>query len=190
MLSAGHRKALSWLILFLSLLPHDILAGRFSASIANVRLELIGDVYSLSADIDYRLSDTAKEALSNGVPLFWNIAIKIHRPRHILWDKTLFETHLRYRLQYHALLNVYRVITENTGLTYNFSTLSAALDFMANLHGIHISAENELAQEKLLLIELKAEFDRSALPLPLRPFAYLNQEWDLSSEWKQTPWTK
>lgn len=190
MLSAHHRKTWLWLVLFLPLLAYDILADTFSASVANVRLELAGDVYLLSADIDYRLSDAVKEALNNGVPLFWTIEIKMHRPRHILWDKTLFETRLRYRLQYHALLNVYRVVTEDTGRAYNFSTLSTALEFMSNIHGIRILTENELAQEKLLLIELKAEFERNALPLPLRPFVYFKRDWNLSSDWTQTPWTK
>jgi len=179
-----------WPIILLFLFPILSHAEGYAATVKSVHIETEGNNYALSADIDFQLSEKAKEALQNGVPLFWNIRIKINRPRHILWHKTLVETILRYRLQYHALLNMYRVINENSGETHNFSTLSGALDLLSDLHGIHMLAESDLTREKQLLIELKVEFDRNALPLPLRPISYLNRQWYLSSDWTLWPWKK
>lgn len=186
---AINHKACLWLAILL-LLPAPTLADNFATVVKAVQMNIQDNSYVLSADISYQLSDKAKEALQNGVPLFWNIYIKIHRPRHILWDKTLVETTLRYRLQYHALLNMYRVIDENSGEIHNFSTLPAALELLSNLRAIRMIDEAELAQEKQLLIELKVELDRNALPLPLRPLAYLNRQWYLSSDWTLWPWKK
>lgn len=179
-----------WPFILFSLFPIPIRAEDFATTVKSVQIETQGNSYNLSADIAFQLSEKAKEALQNGVPLFWNIRIKINRPRHILWHKTLAGTVFRYRLQYHALLNMYRVTNENSGETHNFSTLSGALDLLSDLHGINMLAETDLTREKQLLIELKVEFDRNALPLPLRPISYLNRQWYLSSDWTLWPWKK
>jgi hypothetical protein len=183
-------KICLWLITLFSLFPIRCNAGEFAAIIKTAQMDVQDDSYVLSADIVYKLSEKAKEALQNGVPLFWNIHIKIHRPRHILWNKTLAETTIRYRLQYHALLNMYRVRNESSGEIHNFSTLPAALDLMSNLHAVRLTDKADIAREKQLQIELKVEFDRNALPLPLRPLSYLNRQWYLSSDWTVWPWKK
>jgi hypothetical protein len=169
----------------------------FATEITQAQTSLRGDSYVLSADIDYQLSDTAKEALQHGVPLFWSLHIKVMQQRDIIWNKTVAETVIRYRLQYHALLNMYRVVIidpaadiythrEQNGDSYNFSTLSAALDLMATLHNVPIIKQADIAPEHHYFIQIKANFERDALPLPLRPIAYTNPQWYLSSNW--TTW--
>ena len=176
--------------LALVLLPLLVAAEDFRASIHGISMSVKNHFYALSADIDYPLSTKANEALQNGVPLYWDIDIHLQRSRHILWDKSLVAKKLRYRLQYHALLNMYRVIDENSGEIHNFSTLPAALELMSSLRDVPLLEEAALVQEKQLLIALRVELDRNALPLPLRPIAYLNRQWYLSSEWILWPWTK
>ncbi len=83
----------------------------------------------------------AKEALQNGVPLFWDIQVKMQQHRDVFWNKTLVDTAIRYRIQYHALLNMYRVRNEGNGEVYNFSTLSAALDLMSAVRDFRIDRE-------------------------------------------------
>lgn len=144
----------------------------------------------LSADIVYQLSKKAMEALQNGVPLFWDIQVKIQQHRDVLWDKTLVDTAIRYRIQYHALLNMYRVSNESTGEVYNFSTLSAALDLMSAVRDFRLIEKAELAPEKQYLCAVKVNFDREALPLPLRPIAYIDPQWYLSSNWTLWPLKK
>jgi len=144
----------------------------------------------LSADIVYQLSEKAKEALQNGVPLFWNIQVKMLQHRNVLWDKTLVDTAIRYRIQYHALLNMYRVRNEGNGEVYNFSTLSAALDLMSAVRNFRVIEKAELAPEKQYLCAVKVNFDREALPLPLRPIAYIDPQWYLSSDWTLWPLKK
>lgn len=144
----------------------------------------------LSADITYHLSKSAQEALQNGVPLFWVVRVKIKQHRPVLWDKTLVEIAIRYRLQYLALLNMYRVRNENNGLINNFSTLAAAMDLMSKIRGVQLINKAALTHEKLYFAAIKVEFDREALPLPLRPITYLNPQWYLSSDWTVWPLEK
>ncbi len=172
------------------LLPISGSANEFAAEVRQAEITLQGDSYMLSADILYQLSDKAMEALQNGVPLFWDLQVKVQQQRDVLWNKTLVDTAIRYRIQYHALLNMYRVRNEGNGDVYNFSTLSAALDLMSAVRHFRLIEKAELAPEKQYLCAVKVNFDRDALPLPLRPIAYIDPQWYLSSDWTLWPLKK
>jgi hypothetical protein len=158
-------------------------AINFGVEIKKAEMTLQGEYYFLSAEMVYQLSKRADEALRNGVPLFWNLQIKVWQHRDFFWDKTLVEKTIRYRIQYHALLNMYRVRNESTGSVDNFSTLSAALDLISVLLNFRIIDKNALDPKYDYIAGMKIIFDREALPLPLRPIAYLNSQWYLSSDW-------
>ena len=169
-------------------------AQALATEIKQVSTKLQDQEYVLSTEIDYHLTDKAKEALDNGVPLFWNLRIKIKQQRDLFWDKTILNTAINYRLQYHALLNMYRVVIVHPdsmkGITYNFSTLSAALDLMADLRNFPIQVKSTIKTEEDYYIKIKADFDRDALPLPLQPTSYINPQWYLSSDWTVWPLKK
>ena len=172
------------------MLPFSGYTSQFAAEVKRAEITLQGDIYVLSADIVYRLSDKAKAALQNGVPLFWDIQVRLLQHRDVLWNKTLVDTAIRYRIQYHALLNMYRVRNEVDGEVYNFSTLPAALDLMSTISDFPLIEETELASENQYLGALRVSFDRESLPLPLRPVAYIDPQWYLSSEWTLCPLKK
>jgi hypothetical protein len=180
------------LVCILSILsPLSAQAGNGgAATIKKAEISVQDNIYILSADITYHLSKNAQEALQNGVPLFWVVRVKISQHRPVLWDKTLVEIAIRYRLQYLALLNMYRVRNENNGLINNFSTLAAAMDLMSKIRGVQLINKAALSHEKLYFAAIKVEFDREALPLPLRPITYLNPQWYLSSDWTVWPLEK
>lgn len=186
-----HRWSAFLCSVLLWLLPISGYSGEFTAEVKNAEITLQGGSYVLSANIVYQLSEKAKDALQNGVPLFWDIHVKVFQHRDVLWNKTLADLVIRYRIQYHALLNMYRVRNEGNGAVYNFSTLSAALDLMSTVRDFRV-LENaaELAPEKQYLFAVKVSFDREALPLPLRPIAYSDPQWYLSSEWTLWPLKK
>ena len=172
------------------MLPFSGYTGQFAAEVKRAEITLQGDIYVLSADIVYRLSDKAKEALQSGVPLFWDIQVRLLQHHDVLWNKTLVDTAIRYRIQYHALLNMYRVRNEVDGEVYNFSTLPAALDLMSTISDFPLIEKTELAPENQYLGALRVSFDREALPLPLRPTAYIDPQWYLSSDWTLWPLKK
>lgn len=183
---------LAWLLPVLSHAdtPVPSVAEGFGVEVKNAEITLQGDSYLLSADIDYKLSARAKEALQNGVPLYWDIHIKALQQRDYLWDNTLTNTGIRYRIQYHALLNMYRIRKEGSGEVYNFSTLSAALDSMSMIRNFRVMDKASYVSGKRYVVGIKVTLDRDALPLPLRPVAYTNPQWYLSSNWTLWPLTK
>ena len=183
-LSVGLCSVLLWS------LPFSGYADEFAAEVKQVEITLHGNSYMLSADIVYQLSEKAKEALQNSVPLFWDVRVKMLQHRDVFWDKTLIDAVIRYRIQYHALLNMYRVRNEGNGEVYNFSTLSAALDSMSAVRHFRLIEKAELDPEKQYLCAVKINFVRDRLPLPLRPMAYVDPQWYLSSDWTLWPLKK
>jgi hypothetical protein len=172
------------------LLPFTAYADDALTEVIDAEITLHNDHYVVSADMVYQLSKRATAALQSGVPLFWSIQIKLLQPRLLLWDKTLFKTEIHYRLQYHALLNSYRVTNESSAETFNFSTLYAALDLMSAIHDIPLIEKSKIALKEDYLCALKIKFDSELLPLPLRPLAYIDKQWFLSSNWTLWPLKK
>jgi hypothetical protein len=169
-----------WLI---CLLPFTAEAQSYAAEIKSAELSTQQGQITLSADFRYQLSPAARSALQNGVPLFWTVRIEVQQERAWLWPQTLATIRIPYRLEYHALLNRYRVKNASKNEAHNFATLPAALESMAALRDFPLISQTALAPEKQIVIGLGISFEREALPLPLRPVAYLDSEWYLSSDW-------
>jgi len=173
------------LLLCLSLLPLISAADTYAAIIRQAGLIETDASLQIQAKIDYQLSPTTKEALHKGIPLNWLVLLKI-RSAGQLWDSTVYSRELPYRIQFHALLNQYEVAAQDQAGEM-FLTLNAALDFMSNLHDSKPIAAELLQPGQRYYLAIKCQFDRESLPVPLRPFAYLDTQWFLSSDWTLWP---
>jgi Domain of unknown function (DUF4390) len=174
----------------LLLMPASAYPNDTGVTVISAETSLLGEDYVLTADIDYQLSEKAIEALDNGVPLFWTYQFKVQEQRDFFWNDTLVEKSFRYRIQYHALLKMYRVINESNGAVENFSTLQAALDLLSTLRDYRLIEKIQIDSKKQYVAGMKITFERDALPLPLRPIAYTNPQWYLSSDWYLWPLNK
>lgn len=189
MRSLPNVKSLFALCMVGSFFLNLAIAETHDVTVKKAEFRLINGVYLLSADINYHIGSRALDALQNGIPLFWDLDVIVKEQRDFLWDKTVIEKVFRYRIQYHALLNMYRVRYENSGDVFNFSTLAGAIDLLSSVRDLPIMKRDRLYPEKKYLAAVKVIFDRESLPLPLRPVAYLNPQWYLSSEWYVWPLT-
>lgn len=174
------KPANRWLLLLL-LWPVLTLAGNFGVNINHVALIDNGTGYQMDTEIDYQLSPLAKDALEKGVALTWDIRLEIRQPG-FLWTSVIYKKKLRYTLQYHALLKQYEVRTSDAP-TEMFLTLNAALNFMSLPKPRGTLAKSLLKSDQRYLLAARCTFNRELLPVPLRPFTYLNQQWFLSSPW-------
>ena len=174
------------LLLCLILWPSFCAADEhYAAQIHKAELIHTGSNLQVQARIDYKLSPTAKEALHKGVPLTWLVLIQI-REIDLLWDSTIYSQEQPYRLQFHALLSQYEVQTPDQD-SEMFLTLNAALNFMSSLQNSNPIADDLLKAGRRYKLAIKCQFDRESLPVPLRPFAYLDAQWSLSSDWYLWP---
>ncbi len=166
---------------YLLLWPLLSVADTYAARIRQADLIDNGSSFSIEAQIDYKLSPTAKEALHKGVPLTWIVQVELLEVGRV-WDRTIYSEELPYRLQYHALLNQYDVVASNQE-SEMFLTLNAALSFMSNLQDAKPISAGLFRAGHRYKLAIKCRFNRESLPVPLRPFAYLDTQWYLSSDW-------
>mgnify|MGYP001057668383 FL=1 len=142
--------------------------------------------YLLKAHINYQLSDDAIKALHNGITLTFNVDLSIIEPRKWLWDKHRMSFTLPFQIRYHTLAETYQVSNKTSNLEHNFSSLSTALHALGILSDIPIHAlgdSNNISAN----VSLKAYLNIEALPLPMRPLAYITPGWYLRSNTLQWP---
>ena len=169
-----------WLCLVI-LLPAPVLAAEFHVTRLNTQLR--DGVYEMDAEIDFEFSDKALEALQNGVPLTLQVHIQLRREGAWVWEKDQLDVRLRYRIRYQSLPAVYQVVDLQSNTKQSFVTRVAALEALGEISGLPLVSEDRLQPDRDYLLSLYTELDIEALPLPLRPLAYLTPSWNLSSEW-------
>jgi hypothetical protein len=140
--------------------------------------------YLLDARIDYRFSDAALEALDNGVPLHLEVQVQIRREGAWFWEGVVRDRELGFVIRFLPLSELYLVVDRQRGTRQNFATRKAAINALGELSGVSLVAEDALEPAERYVVRLRAVLDIGALPLPLRPLAYLSPAWQLSSVWE------
>ena len=161
----------------------DATSGRFD--VRSAYSQNLDGVYHVSAEIDYGLTDAAIEALSNGVPLTFELDIEIVRKRRWLPDATAHELLQRHELSFHALTERYLVRNLNSGEQHSYDTLSAALRGLGTIDRLPVIDASLLDDDREYLISLRSTLDVKSLSGPLRLLASLFRigDWRLASEW-------
>ncbi len=149
---------------------------------AEMKLNESGSEYLLDADIDYRFSEPAIDALRNGVPLTLALRIVIKRDRGWWWGAaTVLDEKFPFRIRYHALSKLYQIIYENSESPRNFSSINALLEDMGAIRDLPVLPANRLRKGERYRASLAVSLDIESLPLPLRPVAYVTPAWYLDS---------
>lgn len=161
------------------------MAGDFQ--ISEVKTRLMNDAYVLDAEISYQFNEVVLEALSHGVSLALDVHIQVRREGAWIWEQDVSELRLRYLISYHALTSLYEVTDVAQGVSRKFITQEAALDFLGEIQELPIVNLKQLALGSSYVFEMRTQLDIEALPLPLRPLAYLTPAWNLSSGWSSWP---
>jgi hypothetical protein len=151
--------------------------------INGIHTEVREGVYLLDADIDYRFSDEALRALSNGVPLTIQLTIEIERVRNWWLDAEVAALEQRYSLQYHALSHQYLLRNLNSGAFYSFPHYQAAVRALGSLRLLPLLDSKLILADEKYKASMRVELDIEALPSPLRPVAYITPAWHLKSDW-------
>lgn len=173
---------IQWILAYgLAIAASQVSAAGFKVHDAQTRL--VEDVYFLDADFDFRFSDEVRDALDNGVPITVNIDIQVRRTRDMLWDKRIAKIRARYVLEVHPLSNQYVLKNLNSGARRTFRTLNAAMNELASMRDFPLLDRHLLEPDQEYTLRLRARLDIEALPIPLRPKAYLSSLWRLNSDW-------
>lgn len=156
-------------------------------TIRSVSTSLHDKVYTLGAEIEYRFSDAALEALKNGIPLIILVDIRVEKQRKWWLNKTIARLQQGYLLLYHALTEKYIVNNLNSGAQENYETLGAATHALGSIRALPILDAKLVNKDGRYLVRLHTYLDLEALPAPMRPMAYISSQWRLESDWYEWP---
>jgi hypothetical protein len=181
--TARRGRLVPLLVLLILLLPAPLLADQLM-QIRDGEVRLDDGVYLLDARIHYELSDAAREALDNGVPLVMALQIEVQRSRWWWWNAEVAMLEQRYRLQYHALSERYVVTALNSGESRSFRSLETLLAELGRIQGLPVIDAGLLDPDEHYIVRARVGLDIDALPRPLRAVAYISPEWQLTSDWQ------
>jgi hypothetical protein len=176
------------LTVFLTAQPAFLRAAEFR--VTQMECKLVEGTYVLDAAVDYKFSEKALEALENGVPLTLEVHLQLRRKGAWLWEEDELDSRLRFQLRYHALASLYQLLDLQSGEQQSFATRDAAIVALGEIQSLPVIAHRLLEPGEEYDLRLRTVLDIDALPLPLRPMAYLSPSWNLSSKsktWRITP---
>jgi len=87
-------------------------------------------------------------------------------------------------LRYRPLSGLYELRNLQGDEGLSFATRDAALRAMGRIVAMPIIERDRLDLDKDYLVLVNVRLDREALPLPIRPLAYVKRDWSIESE----PW--
>ncbi len=177
----------AWLLVLLLLL-----SPAWADGIIHQAVSLSREKEMLVVDLleKYQLTGVMREALQNGVPLTFITEVALRREGHWFWKSPLVDKRLKRVLLYHPLAGSYEVKDASTGKSRYFATLDAALVALGDIKAWRILPTSRLEPGKAYRVTIESWHDIDALPMPLRPRAYLTPSWRLSSktwEWRLQP---
>lgn len=182
------RRLLPLLLLLLLVSSSLLQAAEFQLRDSAIR-EVAGR-WLLDATIDYHLSETAREALSSGVPITLQLDLTVERQRRYWFNQRIRDVALRWQLRHHPLSGQYLIRNLNSGNLSTYPTLDSALEAIGHQRDLLLLQPDERGTGDRFEVELQSWLDIEALPAPLRPIAYVTAAWRLNSEryqWRIKP---
>lgn len=163
------------------------LAAAAEFEVTKVSPWLAGDRYLMNLQIRYQFSAVALEALDNGVPLLVDVHVRVRRKKAWFWEKEVEDRHFYQMIRYHALSETYQVHDLDKNKRTTFQTREAAIAALGELSRVVLVDADRLEPGVEYHVRVRASLDKENLPLPIRPLAYFNPSWNLSSGW--TKWS-
>lgn len=137
----------------------------------------------LNAEFDILLGPKLKEAVANGVPLYFVVEFDLTRPRWYWFDEKTASKRTQVRLSYHALSRQYRL---STGVVQqNFESLDEAIEVLRHVHNWLVVERGVTASDARYEAAVRMRLDTGLLPKPLQVSALTNREWNLESPWRR-----
>jgi hypothetical protein len=152
-------------------------------AIRTVGTRLEAGVWYVSANVEYRLSTEAREALNSGLTLTFQLDIELVRTRRWLPDDAIARLLQSYQLSYQPLTQRYVVRNLNSGQQTSHVTLLAAVSQLGRLRNLPLIDAALLDPEGVYEIAMRAGLDRQTLPGPLQMLAFWTAGLDLQSDW-------
>lgn len=143
-------------------------------------------IHRVDARIDFRFSDDAIAAMDSGVAIVVSVRMEVLRLRTLL-DETVAEVRARYRIESRSLSRTFVVTNLSTDETKTYQSFDGMIAALGEIRNFPLLDDRVLDGDEDYRVRLRATLDIESLPAPMRPLAYLNSDWRLSSDWVTWP---
>ncbi|MFQ5660195.1 MAG: DUF4390 domain-containing protein [Gammaproteobacteria bacterium] len=171
------------IIAFMLALLLPVLAQAQGMRVEHAASKLVNGAYQVDARIGFGFDDEVLNALEHGVALTIDVIIRISQERDWLWDRTISEDIMKFKLEHHPLSNHYLVTNLDNGDRHQLQSQQQAIMMLGTITKHHLINQDMLNPGAHYVGLIKAKLDISTLPPPLRPVAYISKQWRLESPW-------
>jgi hypothetical protein len=147
--------------------------------------------YQLTAAFAVDLGPHLEEAVSRGVPLYFNLEFELVRPRWYWLNERVAEANIVHRLSYNALTRQYRLSTG--ALHQNFASFADALNVLSHVLLLHVVDKNALKSGETYNASLRLSLDQTQLPKPFQVESIASRDWQVDTKllrWQFIPLDK
>jgi hypothetical protein len=140
---------------------------------------------ALDADFNFALSPRLRDALDNGVALYFVVEFELMRPRWWWFDEKTVAKRMQLRLSYHPLSRQYGLSTGM--LQQQFHTLDDALHLLQHVRHWLVVERGAMLPETDYDAAVRMRLDLGLLPKPFQVSAMTTRELHLESDWLRFP---
>ena len=151
--------------------------------VQSVKLEQKDATFSLDATFNIDLSPIIQEALHKGVTLPFVLDFNVIQQRWNIWDQTVVETSLPYRLAFSALTRQYHIKDKLRGRDASFDTLEQALTAAGVVSDLAVFNAEQLQPGVEYEAQVRLRLEAGGLPSALQLEALESDKWEVSSPW-------
>ena len=154
--------------------------GRFE--IRNAYVELIGDRWQLDVRLDLGLSEAARQAFDEGVPLTLLLEAEATTARRFLPDETVVSLTREWQLAYDAIADRYVVSDPESGERTSHATREEALNALARISALPLTDAATLPPDGRFEMRVRASVEIGELPAAVKILLFW-KSWSRSTDW-------
>ena len=154
--------------------------GRFE--IRNAYVELVGDRWQLDVRLDLGLSEAARQAFDEGVPLTLSLEAEATTARRFLPDETVVSLTREWQLAYDAIADRYVVSDPESGERTSHATRDEALAALARISALPLTDSATLPPNGRFEMRVRASVEIGELPAAVKILLFW-KSWSRSTDW-------
>jgi hypothetical protein len=147
-------------------------------------VNVVNGVYQLQVRVRYPTNEEDRDALRQGVSLFYDVDLEVTRERRFWTAASIVNLSLRRELSYHSVSERYLVKDpQGVAETRSFASLEEALADLGKVDGWPILVSAQVAEEGNYFVNVRAVVRRGRLTDALRALMFWSDDWQRRSEW-------
>ncbi len=154
--------------------------GRFE--IRNAYVELVDGVWHLDVRLDLGLSEAARQAFDEGVPLTLHLEAEATTARRFLPDATVVSLARQWQLAYDAIADRYVVSDPESGERVSHATREEAFAALAHISAMPLADSVHLPPGGRFEMRVRASVEIGDLPVAIKVLLFW-KSWSRSTDW-------